>query len=145
VLPVHALVHIAVFELAIHGWDIRSSLEPSAPLSPDALAIMPDLFAECLHCFFRPHARLATPLRYRFAFTGAPSRQWDMVVDGDTAHMIPAADAIPANVTFRCDGETFALMMYGRIGLDAALGDKRIIPTGDMATVQAFKTWFQGV
>jgi uncharacterized protein (TIGR03083 family) len=145
IIPVHSLAHAGLFELAIHGWDIRSALEPSAHLSPDALAVMPDHFAECLHWFFLPGARLPTPIRYRFAFTGAPSSQWDMVVEGDTAHMAPAADTTPAHATLRCDGETFALMMCGRIGFDAALGDKRIIPTGDMAGVQAFKQWFQGV
>jgi uncharacterized protein (TIGR03083 family) len=145
IIPVHAVVHAGVFELAIHGWDIRSALEPSAHLSPDALTVLPDYFAACLHWFFLPGARLPTPLRYRFAFTGALSDQWDMVIEGDTAHMGPVAAAIPANATFRCDGETFALMMCGRMGFDAALGDKRIIPTGDLAVVQAFKQWFQGV
>ena len=77
--------------------------------------------------------------------TGALSGQWDIVVEGDQAHIGPTADATPANVTFACDGETFALMMCGRIGFDAALSDKRLIPTGDMAAVQAFKQWFQGV
>jgi len=37
------------------------------------------------------------------------------------------------------------LMMCGRIGFDAALGDKQLIPTGDVVAVQAFKKWFQGV
>jgi hypothetical protein len=32
-------------------------------------------------------------------------------------------------------------LMCGRIGFDAALGDKRVIPTGDMAVVQEFKKW----
>ena len=62
-----------------------------------------------------------------------------MVIEGDDAHMGPAVDATPANTTFRCDGETFALMMCGRMGFDAALGDKRMIPTGDMAATRAFK------
>ena len=66
-------------------------------------------------------------------------------MEGDQARMAPTTDTTPANVTFRCDGETFALIMCGRIGFDAALGDKRIIPTGDMAVAQAFKQWFQGV
>jgi hypothetical protein len=77
--------------------------------------------------------------------TGALSGQWDIVVEGDQAHIGPAADATPANVTFRCEGETFVLMMGGRMGYDAALGDKRLIPTGDMAVAQVFKQWFQGV
>jgi len=134
-----------VFERAIHGWDIRSALDPSAHLSPDALAAVLDFFSECLHWFFFPDARLPTPLRYRFAFTGALSSQWDMVVEGDTAHMEAAAETTPADATFGCDGETFALLMCGRIGFDAAVGDKRVIPAGDTAWVQAFPKWFQGV
>jgi len=145
IIPVHAGVHACVFELAIHSWDIRSALEPSASLAPDALPAMLDFFAVCPHWFFTPAARFSTPLRYRFVFPGALNGQWDIVVEGDTAHIGPAATATPANVTFSCELETFALMMSGRIGFDAALGDKRLIPTGDPAVVQAFKQWFQGV
>jgi uncharacterized protein (TIGR03083 family) len=145
IIPVRSLVSGMVFERAIHGWDIRSALEPSAPLSPDVLAVMPDHFAECLHWFFLPGARLPTPIRYRVAFIGALSSQWDIVVEGDTAHMGPAVETTPAHATFGCDGETFALLMCGRIGFEAAMGDKRIIPTGDMVQAQAFKKWFQGV
>jgi hypothetical protein len=68
-----------------------------------------------------------------------------MVVAGDHAHLGPAVDATPAHATFRCDGETFTLMMCGRMDFEAALSDKRMIPTGDMGVVQAFKQWFQGV
>jgi uncharacterized protein (TIGR03083 family) len=143
-IPVHSLVHAGVFELAMHSLDIRSPLEPSVQLSPDALAAILDFFSECPHWFLIPAARLSTPLRYRFAFTGALNRQWDIVVEGDTAHMGPAADA-PPHATFSCEVETFVLMMCGRIGFDAALGDKQLIPTGDVVAVQAFKKWFQGV
>ena len=66
-------------------------------------------------------------------------------MEGDTAHMGPAADATPAHATCSCESETFVLMMSGRIGFDVALGDKRIIPIGDMVQAQAFKKWFQGV
>jgi uncharacterized protein (TIGR03083 family) len=145
ILPARSLVRAMVCERAIHGWDIRSALEPSAHLSPDALAVILDHIAGCLHWFFLPSARLPTPIRYRFAFTGALTSTWDMVMEGDHAHMGPAADTTPANVTFACEVETFVWLMCGRIGLDAALGDKRIIPTGDMTVAQAFKQWFQGV
>ena len=145
IIPVYARVHAGVFELAMHSWDIRSALDLSAPLSPDALVAMLDFFAACPHWFFTPAARLATPIRYRFAFPGALSGPWDIVVEGDKAHIGPAADAIPAHVTFACERETFVLMMCGRMGFDAALGDKRFIPTGDMVMVQEFKQWFQGV
>jgi hypothetical protein len=35
--------------------------------------------------------------------------------------------------------------MCGRLGFEAALRDKRVILTGDMAGAQAFTKWFQGV
>ena len=141
----HALAHAGIFELAIHSWDIRSALEPCAPLVPDTLAAMLDFFAACPHWFFLPAARFSPPVRYRFTFTGARNRPWDIVVEGDQAHIGPAADATPAHVIFACEVETFVLMMCGRIDFHAALSDKRLIPTGDMAVVQAFKQWFQGV
>src|SRR5262249_17640695 len=121
------------------GRDIRAALEPSAPFSPDALTAMLDFFAACPHWFFLPAARLSPPIRYRFTFTEAHSRPWDIVVAGDQAHIGPAAAATAADVTFACARETFALVLCGRIGFEAALGDKRLIPRGDMAVVQAFK------
>ncbi len=136
------LVNAAIFELAIHGWDIRSVLEPSARLSPEALAVMPDYFAVGLAWFFRPGPRLPTPIRYRFAFTGTLASQWDMVVAGDTASLEPAAAATPANVTFSCEVETFTLVLCGRRGFEAAMGARQVISQGDMALVQAFTQWF---
>ena len=143
-LPVRALVHAGVFELAIHGWDIRSALEPSTHLAPEALAVMLDHFVACVHWCFLPDAKLPTPVRYRFALTGTLTSTWDIVVEGDTAHMAPTAEALPAHATFRCDGETFVLLLCGRVRLETAIGDRRVIPTGDEAWVRAFPTWFQG-
>src|SRR5215475_14136191 len=59
ILPVHSLVSAMVCERAIHGWDMRSALEPSAHLSPEALPAILDFFAECPHWFFLPAARLS--------------------------------------------------------------------------------------
>src|SRR5262249_46135290 len=95
IIPVHSLVHAGIFELAIHSWDIRSALEPSAPLAPDTLAAILDFFSACPHWFFRPDARLSTPVRYRFAFTGALSGQWDIVVEGDTVHIAHIPHPVP--------------------------------------------------
>jgi hypothetical protein len=115
------------------------------PLAPDVLPALLDFFAECPHWFFLPAARLATPLRYRFAFLGALSRPWDIVVEGDQAHIGPAAEASSADATFACERETFVLLLCGWMGFDAALRDKRLIATGEPAAVQTFKQWFQGV
>jgi len=139
IVPAHSLAHAGLFELVIHSWDIRSALEPSAPLAPDVLPALLDFFAECPHWFFLPAARLATPLRYRFAFLGARMRPWDIVVEGHQAHIGPAVETAPAAVTFACECETFVLLLCGRMGCDAALRDKRLIATGEPAVVQTFQ------
>ena len=144
-IPVHSLTHAGIFALAIHSWDIRFALEPFAPLAPDTLAAMLDFFSACPHWFFLPGARLSTPLRYRFVFPGAHGRPWDIVVEGHQAQIGPAAEASPVDATFACERETFSLLICGRLGFDAALGDQRLIPTGDPAVVQPFTKWFQGV
>jgi uncharacterized protein (TIGR03083 family) len=140
--PLHTLVHAAIFELATHSWDIRSVLEPSARLSPDALPVMPTYFAACLGWFFRPGPRLPTAVRYRCAFTDAHSSVWDIAVAGDTAHRAPAVASTPAQVTFGCEVETFALLMCGRTRLDRAMGARHLRAEGDPAWVQAFTQWF---
>ena len=144
-IPVHAVAHAGLFELVIHGWDIRAALEPSTPLAPDTLPALLDFYTACPHWFFLRAAKLSAPLRYRFAFADVPSRPWDIVVEGDHAQIGPATDGTSADATFACEVETFVLMMGGRMGFDAALSDKRLIPTGAMAVVQEFKQWFQGV
>lgn len=49
-----------------------------------------------------------------------------------------------AAVTFTCEQEPFALLMWGRLGLEGALQDRRRLTTGDPAVVQTFTQWFQG-
>jgi uncharacterized protein (TIGR03083 family) len=144
-IPAHALAHAGLFELVIHGWDIRSALESSVPLAPDALTALLDFFAACPHWFFLPVARLSTPLRYRFVFQDASGRPWDIVVEGTQAQIGPAAEASTADATFTCERETFALLICRRMDFDAALRDQRLLATGDPAVAQTFKQWFQGV
>jgi hypothetical protein len=50
----------------------------------------------------------------------------------------------PADVTFRCDGETFILLMYGRIRAQEAVSQGKMTFEGDAALVAAFTQRFQG-
>jgi hypothetical protein len=49
-----------------------------------------------------------------------------------------------ADVTFTCEQEACALLMWGRLGFEVALQDRRLLTTGDPAVVQTFTQWFQG-
>ena len=55
-----------------------------------------------------------------------------------------AVGKAPADVTVRCDGETFILLMYGRIRAHEAVSQGRMTFEGDAALVAAFNQRFQG-
>ena len=55
-----------------------------------------------------------------------------------------AVGKAPADVTVRCDGETFILLMYGRIRAQEAVSQGRITFEGDTALAAAFSQRFQG-
>jgi len=132
-------------ELVIHGWDIRSRFEPKAPLSPETLPVLLDVLTAMTSGWaFWPGAKLATPVRYRFAVTGAVSATIDIVVAGDKARIDEASD-VPPDVTLRCEAETYVLVRYGRLSLVDALATGRVVAEGDQALAAAFGQWFRGI
>jgi hypothetical protein len=50
----------------------------------------------------------------------------------------------PADVTFRCDGETFVLLMYGRIRAQEAIAQGKMTCAGDFESAVAFGQRFTG-
>ncbi len=142
--PARAFLDMRIAELAVHGWDIRSRLEPSAHLSAESLpALMDVIQVWWVGWLFQPGSQLPAPVRYRFEMTGAVPSRNDILVEGDKAHMEPA-EAAEANVTFRCDTETFVLMMFGRLTLDAAVAANRLEVDGDRGLAAEFGRWFPG-
>jgi hypothetical protein len=58
--------------------------------------------------------------------------------------MEDAGDTQP-QVTFRCDTETYVLLVYGRLPLAAAVKSGRLVVAGDQALASAFEQWFRGI
>jgi uncharacterized protein (TIGR03083 family) len=147
-MPVRQFLAMTLQELILHGWDIRSRVAPKAALAPESLPALLELIATSrtsgfLTWAFRPGARLSTPVRYRFAVTGAVPSRVDIVVEGDHAAIAEAED-MAASVTFHCDPETYVLVMYGRLSLEAARAMGRLRVEGDQALNVAFGQWFKG-
>jgi uncharacterized protein (TIGR03083 family) len=147
-MPVWQFLAMTLQELVLHGWDIRSRVAPDASLAPESLPALLELIATSrtsgfLTWAFRPGARLSTPVRYRFEVTGGVPSRVDIVVEGDHAHIAEAGDTA-ASVTFHCDTETYVLVMYGRLSLEAARVIGRLRVEGDQALVVAFGQWFKG-
>ena len=143
-LAMRTFVDLRLTELVMHGWGIRSRLEPEAHLLPASLPAFLDLLAVAVGWAFWPGARYATPVRYRFEMTGTFPTWRDIVVEGDQARMEPVGAAL-ANVTYRCAMETFVFLMYGRLTPQDAIADGRMTVDGEAEWVTAFAQWFRGV
>ena len=147
-LPVQQFLPMSLQELVLHGWDIRSRLEPETTLAAESMAALSELIIASrtsgfLEWVFRPGAKLPAPARYRFAVTAARPSRVDIVVEGERAHLEEPGDT-PASVTFRCDLETYVLVMYGRLRPEAARTAGRLQIEGDRALAEAFGQWFKG-
>jgi uncharacterized protein (TIGR03083 family) len=143
-IPLRAFIDDRITELALHRWDIRSSLESEVHLSHGSLPAIMDWIPGTVGWVFRSGPRLPVPVRYRFEVTGPATSRSDLIVEGDRANMEPSGIA-KANATFHCDAETFVLMMCGRLTPDSAVADGRMSVEGDRGLIAKFGKWFQGM
>lgn len=148
-LPAGNFVDLRLNELTIHHWDIRSGLEHDARLSPRGLPSTMLMFTQSLAAgavrwAFWPEAGSTGSVRYRFDVTGPVPMRADILVDGDRARL-EEPGPVPADVDFRCDAETFVLLMYGRLATLEATHRGRLEARGDPDTVARFSRWFRGI
>ena len=139
------LVGALINELIIHGWDAQSVFDPHTRLSPACLPMMVEWNAHRRRWRKAPSdaAGAAQALRYRFEVTDVPGYRTDVVLTDVQPYMEAVGNA-PADVMFRCDGETFILLMYGRIRAHEAVSQGKMTCEGDAELVAAFNQRFQG-
>jgi uncharacterized protein (TIGR03083 family) len=139
------LVDGCIIERTIHGWDIQSVFDPHTRLSPACLPIVVEREAQRRRWRQAPSdaAPRAQAIRYRFEVTGVPRYRTDVILT-DAQQYMEAVGTTPADVTFRCDGETFVLLMYGHLRAHEAVSQGRITFEGDTALAAAFSQRFQG-
>ena len=142
---IQQIVDAFITDRTVHAWDIRSVFDPQARLSPACLPIAVERIAH------RPRwqpplgdaAPVAPPIRARFEVTGEPHYQTDVILTDAHPYMEVVGTA-PADVTFRCDGETFVLLMYGRIRAPEAIAQGKMTYAGDFECAVAFGQRFTG-
>lgn len=147
VLPVQSRVEAWVAELAFHGWDIRSELEPVAHLSQESLGVLSHWIGQRAVGYlrldgFRLHQSLAKTVRYRFDLTDLSSGGYDLLVENDGCRMEPRGTTSP-HVIFSLDAETFVLLGHRRLKLEAVIKDGRLMIEGDRSLAAAFREWFK--
>ena len=132
-----------VQELAVHGWDMQSSLEPSAHLSSPAVPIVLERIPQWLAgkdlSSLRAPSTGQTTVRYRLVTQVGLDH--DIVVTGESC-VVESAGESPggdADVLLRCDGEAAGLLAYGRVSADSVYGADSI--QGDQNLGREFLSW----
>ena len=141
--PVRTWTDMRITELAMHGWDIRSRFDPQAALSADSLPALCITMPRAVRRAFRLTASRRTPVHYRFAVADPALTIQDIVLSQDGGRCEPVR-ATPADVTFRCTAETYVMVMFGRVTVEAALRDRRLAYDGPPELVTAFEQAFVG-
>ncbi len=132
-----------ISELVMHGWDIRSLLDPSTRLSPAAIPMIMELLPSFFHWQFWQGERLNKSVRYRFELTGPANRNINILVEGDKAYYDIVDDRL-ADVTFHCTTEIFVLMMYGRLKTEELMVRGDLTVEGKHNLAIHFGQWFSG-
>ena len=122
-MTVSDFVDLVVNELALHGWDAFSTLDPDYRMAPESLPAALAIGNMTL-------ARMAStgPARFSFDLTDGNDVP-DLVVGGDAAPAAPSA-------TLRCDGEALVLISSGRLGMEDAVESGRVGVSGDEGLVR---------
>ena len=136
-----------ISELALHEWDIRSTLEPSPPVSQESMSVLmekiPSNRSRPWSISFPDMKDAPGPIRYCFELTGEAGGKQDILVEGNKARMEPAGDG-SANLTLAGDTSTFILLMYGRLRLETAIATGGFDAKGDPGLVPGFDLWLEG-
>ena len=139
--PAQQFITMRLLELAMHAWDIQSALDSTAALFPASLPVFMERVPGIVSLLRRqPDARRLVPLRCHFTVTGAVPSQYDMLMTADQVRLEPGG-ATAADVTCRCDTETFVLLMYGRLAPQAAVVNERLVVEGERGLL-TLGTWF---
>jgi uncharacterized protein (TIGR03083 family) len=144
--PVRSFLPTFIAELAVHEWDIRSSLEPSPSLSVESIPILMEKLPSNRRPWAIPFQSRGTPhgpIRCRFELTGVAGGRRDIVVEGDKARMETQGEG-PANLHLSGDTGTFILLMYARLKLGSAIAAGRLKARGDRKLIPDFDRWLEG-
>jgi uncharacterized protein (TIGR03083 family) len=117
---VRRLAQTRLNELAVHGWDIRSKLDPPGHLTDSSLPVLIDLISRWLELLFTPDPTQKHPWRLRFEYPTANIADRDLVIGPSQVSFAPASGD-PADLIVRAHPEVTILLAIGRIDPASAI------------------------
>ena len=142
-MPMQDYVSLRVQELAVHGWDIRSSRDKAAELWEDSLPVLLGKVPRWLRTAFLPGLALPTPTRFRFDVSEPMPVHEDVLVLGD-GYQVEASGESQPDVTFHCNTGNYILLIFGRLDLEEASDTGRLVIEGARERAADLTAWFQG-
>ena len=141
--PVRTLLDMRIAELTMHAWDIRSTFDAGYRLSDDSVRVLMQTVDRAVRRAFRPDVDIQSEIRYRFEVMEPFETAYDVVMAAQGTHVEPSGKQ-GADVTFRCDGETYVLVMYGRLSPEDATAQGRLTFQGASELAGSFGRRFKG-
>jgi hypothetical protein len=131
--PLSFFLAMTVNEMAIHGWDIRSRLEPDAHLGPEARAVLPWFYFSGTPFMLQPPKGIQGTIQV--VLDDPPAQMWWTL---GTKPTTGAGTTPNPDVTIRGLGSVFVLVLAGRIPVEDALLTTSLAVGGNESLAKAF-------
>lgn len=141
---VHTMLDMRISELTMHAWDVCSRLDPDYRLSEGSVRVLIDTVNRAARRAFRPDPTIPAPQVYRFVIIEPVEAVYELVIANEEVTLRQGEGDIEADVVYQCDGETFVMVMYGRLTPDEALVSGRMDWDGDERLALGFGARFLG-
>ena len=142
-LPMWQYLGVQLQELTLHGWDIRSGLDPAAALWDEPLAQLIGMTPRWLRTAFLADQDMPTPVRYRFDISSPVAVHEDILVTG-AEHRVSPSGAESADAIFRGGTGNYLLLIFGRLQVAQAVAAGRLTVEGSFEEAKRFNAWFPG-
>ncbi|MGE3540466.1 MAG: maleylpyruvate isomerase family mycothiol-dependent enzyme [Candidatus Tectimicrobiota bacterium] len=144
--PIHTILDNFIAEVGVHRWDVTYPFDSHVQLAHDCVAVMVERYPHRPRWWdiALPPSHLPLPVRFRFTVSGVTAPGTDFVVATPEEKYMEVAGTVPADVTFRCDAQTFVLLAYGRRSPATALSTGTLTYTGSHAWAELFMRSYIG-
>ena len=142
--PVHTMLDMRISELTMHAWDVCSCFDPDYRLSDGSVSALMDTVNRAARRAFRPDPTIPAPQIYRFEIGQPVEAVYELEIANEETFFRQGEGGEQADAVFRCDGETFVMVMYGRLDPNEALVSGKMDWDGDERLALGFGARFLG-
>lgn len=141
---VHTMLDMRISELTMHAWDVCSRFDPEYRLSDGSVRVLMDTVNRAARRAFRPDPTIPAPQVYRFVIREPVAAVYELEIANEEITLRAGEGADNPDVIFRCDDETYVMVMYGRLTPDEALVSGKMDWDGDERLALGFGARFLG-